>query len=450
MQRPTRNGTQGRNFLFQRSDLNQRTPSLFETWRLTEIKCFNSSSNLSSQSNLFCKQSLENTCNSYITPPVEKIYVRTPKAPMKFKKQVKKGDLRPKKLHYTDDELDNSSTNTDSGINVQFDQSNDMFHKQRATKCNRLDCTQSQMRGLRAKLDRIKMQTDDKENDKSIVENSRNNVARECVVFNPNAEALSQCGDNLDWKEKLYWLQPRRDVGLWIECCRKKCKKWRYVESYHDPVDVPKIWYCEMNSDKSMASCDIPEHPKSQAIKTDLIENDYNAGSIVWARIKGYPWWPGIVNDCPETCTYYKLPKNSLKPNKYYVTFLNKEKLESNWISKGNIKSFKTNKYTTLIRETKFNGIDYKKPLQEAYEIATSALSLTILERLRRFSFLAFYEKFYDINNNSSQIINNNSTINILSDIDTNSDDEIPCSKPNKKQYTLKEYYLDVICKNQR
>lgn len=100
--------------------------------------------------------------------------------------------------------------------------------------------------------------------------------------------------------------------------------------------------------------------------------------------------------------------------------------------------------------QTKFNGIDYKKPLQEAYEIATSALSLTILERLRRFSFLAFYEKFYDINNNSSQIINNNSTINILSDIDTNSDDEIPCSKPNKKQYTLKEYYLDVICKNQR
>ena len=59
---------------------------------------------------------------------------------------------------------------------------------------------------------------------------------------------LSQCGENLDWKEKLYWLQPRRDVGLWIECCREKCKKWRYVEDYHDPVDVPKIWYCKMNS----------------------------------------------------------------------------------------------------------------------------------------------------------------------------------------------------------
>lgn len=99
--------------------------------------------------------------------------------------------------------------------------------------------------------------------------------------------------------------------------------------------------------------------------------------------------------------------------------------------------------------QTKFNGIDYKRLLQEAYEMATSALSLSILERLRRFSFLAFYEKFYDINNNSSQI-NNNSTTDISSDMDTNSDDEIPCSEPKKKQYTLKEYYLDVICKNQR
>lgn len=97
-----------------------------------------------------------------------------------------------------------------------------------------------------------------------------------------------------------------------------------------------------------------------------------------------------------------------------------------------------------------FNGTDYKKPLQEAYEMATSALSLSILGRLRRFSFLAFYEKFYDINNNSSQIKNNNSATDISSDMDTNSDDEIPCSKPKKKQYTLKEYYLDVICKNQR
>lgn len=71
-------------------------------------------------------------------------------------------------------------------------------------------------------------------------------------------------------------------------------------------------------TDKLMASCDIAEHPTSCSIKTDLIENAYNAGSIVWAYVKGYPWWPGIINDCPDTCTYYKLPKNSSKPVRLY------------------------------------------------------------------------------------------------------------------------------------
>lgn len=67
-------------------------------------------------------------------------------------------------------------------------------------------------------------------------------------VINPNAETLSQCDGDPNWIEVLLWLQPRRDVGLWIECCRKTCNKWRYTQDYHDPIDVPAIWYCEMNS----------------------------------------------------------------------------------------------------------------------------------------------------------------------------------------------------------
>lgn len=59
---------------------------------------------------------------------------------------------------------------------------------------------------------------------------------------------LSPCNDTWSKEKKLLWLQPRRDVGMWIQCCRKKCKKWRYTDDFHDPVDVPKIWYCEMNS----------------------------------------------------------------------------------------------------------------------------------------------------------------------------------------------------------
>ena len=46
----------------------------------------------------------------------------------------------------------------------------------------------------------------------------------------------------------LLWLQPQRDIGIFIQCCRKTCKKWRYCDDFHDPVDVPKLWYCKMNS----------------------------------------------------------------------------------------------------------------------------------------------------------------------------------------------------------
>lgn len=49
-------------------------------------------------------------------------------------------------------------------------------------------------------------------------------------------------------EEILLWLQSQRDIGMFIECCRKTCKKWRYCDDFHDPVDVPKLWYCKMNS----------------------------------------------------------------------------------------------------------------------------------------------------------------------------------------------------------
>lgn len=38
------------------------------------------------------------------------------------------------------------------------------------------------------------------------------------VVFNSDVQALSfYDNDNGDWKDVLNWLQPRRDIGLWID-----------------------------------------------------------------------------------------------------------------------------------------------------------------------------------------------------------------------------------------
>ena len=59
---------------------------------------------------------------------------------------------------------------------------------------------------------------------------------------------LSQPGPNLTLKERLLWLQKRRDIGLWVQCCHQTCNKWRYLHNIHDPVDVPQEWFCHMNS----------------------------------------------------------------------------------------------------------------------------------------------------------------------------------------------------------
>jgi hypothetical protein len=59
---------------------------------------------------------------------------------------------------------------------------------------------------------------------------------------------LSQPGPDLSLKGRLLWLQERRDIGLWVQCCRPTCNRWRYLHDIHDPVDVPQEWFCHMNS----------------------------------------------------------------------------------------------------------------------------------------------------------------------------------------------------------
>lgn len=54
--------------------------------------------------------------------------------------------------------------------------------------------------------------------------------------------------------------------------------------------------------------------PKTKEIEEDLIENKYNAGSLVWGRVDDHPWWPAIVDDCPETLQFYELEGRSIIP----------------------------------------------------------------------------------------------------------------------------------------
>lgn len=58
----------------------------------------------------------------------------------------------------------------------------------------------------------------------------------------------------------------------------------------------------------------MPEVPITKEIEEDLIENKYNAGSLVWGLIDDHTWWPAMVDDCPKTVRFYELKELSIIP----------------------------------------------------------------------------------------------------------------------------------------
>lgn len=152
----------------------------------------------------------ENTTDSFYTPPIENKPAATPKAPVKLKKQSKKGDLRPKKLQYTEDELD--IYNVDSGIYTQDDT---QCCNEQTRKCNRLDFSpKQQKRRLRSNLNRDEVKSNDKENDRNVVSkgttnktNNRSNVVQDysvgrCTKDEKKCTHMSKT-KNTDTKDKL-------------------------------------------------------------------------------------------------------------------------------------------------------------------------------------------------------------------------------------------------------
>ncbi|XP_071646527.1 uncharacterized protein [Temnothorax longispinosus] len=379
----------------------------------------------------------------FVTSPTTTIRATPvpPNAPIKLRKPFSKEGLKPKKLRFTDKDKDGTEDENYSKKSADFfikmSKQKAEFPKRQGKSKARLDCDMQD--SLSAMLQNVRFELDNKKNmrygqgqyekrarnNKDSSQSSKLNCSPKGLERCPTI--LSPCKDTWSKEEKLSWLQPRRDVGRWIQCCRKNCKKWRYCDDFHDPVDVPKTWYCEMNSNKTIASCSVPQVPIPMKIKTDLIENKYNAGSLVWGLVDGYPWWPAIVDDWIETLQFYELEESSIIPVKYHVTFF-KDNLHCEWLNRKTIKPFIKYKKSTLVRkQNKFNEINHKKSLEKAYALAQSAIPLSISERLQRFS------SFSRIRNLQGSVIQSYEE----------QDDEISSTPTESTEHiTLKEFYL--------
>ncbi|KYN35976.1 Zinc finger CW-type PWWP domain protein 1 [Trachymyrmex septentrionalis] len=375
-----------------------------------------------------------------ISPTVKRTIPVPPNAPIKSRKPFSKGDLKPKKLRFTDEEKDEDEHYSEKSVDLST-----MFKRKKELSKKQGESGRLDHENLNTMLQSMQLELENKENRQYGQEQherkASNNrfIAKERARNNNNPFQSSKlnCSPkvlqntdtiNTDVKmnkeDTLLWLQPQRDIGMFIQCCRKTCKKWRYCDDFHDPVDVPKLWYCKMNSNKTIASCLIPEVPKTEEVEEDLIENKYNGGSLVWAHMHNYPWWPAIVDDCPETLRYYELKESSTIPVKYHVTFFKDDIIQHAWLNPKNIKAFAKYKKSIIMKKNKFYKINDKK-LEKAYTLAQSAIPLSILQRLQRFSYISRL-------NNMRESVNQ---------FDEEEDNEIPATPPPKR-ITLREFCL--------
>lgn len=145
---------------------------------------------------------------------MEKKSVVTPKAPIKSKIVSKRVDLKPKKLQYTEEELDIANVvykDTDivyKDTDIVSDQSsNALLGKRNTVNSNGPDITQKKTTRPHTKLDKIKIQTNDKENDRSVIET----ISKNTTNTSNNVTEVSSIGRCINNDEKCAYASRKKD-----------------------------------------------------------------------------------------------------------------------------------------------------------------------------------------------------------------------------------------------
>nr|XP_032807772.1 zinc finger CW-type PWWP domain protein 2-like [Petromyzon marinus] len=130
--------------------------------------------------------------------------------------------------------------------------------------------------------------------------------------------------------------QEKEENLAWVQCEHLECQKWRSIsvkEMASLAVELP--WYCHMNGDVSHSSCEHPEepYPSSEELSRDGLEvvfsHNYQTGSLVWAKMIGYPRWPAVVCPDPDNGKDMNQKKNYVS---YHVEYLGQPRTRK-WIN---------------------------------------------------------------------------------------------------------------------
>ncbi|PIK38373.1 hypothetical protein BSL78_24786 [Apostichopus japonicus] len=175
-----------------------------------------------------------------------------------------------------------------------------------------------------------------------------------------------------------------RDItedGVWVQCENMQCKKWRFLKSETDPAKIPEQWTCIMHPDENFNSCDKLEEDYSQL---EFIHNKFTEGSIVWAKMQGFPWWPAMVETDPDRGEFMLHNGIDSDVTHYHCVFLD-EVVSRSWVRAASVKKFEEpgKPPGSLFYKKK----DYSKSILPAKKQALDALKVSIKERIDTFGF---------------------------------------------------------------
>ncbi|KAF6776383.1 hypothetical protein AHF37_04301, partial [Paragonimus kellicotti] len=184
--------------------------------------------------------------------------------------------------------------------------------------------------------------------------------------------------------------------GTWVEC--SLCKKWRYLPNVHDPSQVEVNWHCGLSQNATVTTgrermsliqiaCDRPQSPLPDVQEDDCIFTEFAVGSIVWAKLQGYPEWPAMVY-YNEKGRYAEYDVNTRDVLHYHVVFLDPTR---STISR--VRATKLRRFTPPLEGYLDNvSLRFRKRVAAAVQEAQDALLLPIQERIKAYGY-DFYAK---------------------------------------------------------
>lgn len=170
----------------------------------------------------------------------------------------------------------------------------------------------------------------------------------------------------------------------WVQC--SKCEKWRILPDCKDPTLLPDIWTCSMNTIVELAKCSFPEGNWDELdSQTEYVYTKFIPGSLVWAKMDGYPPWPSMIDFDPDNGSYYEKSATG-DVYQYHVVFLD-EKVSRAWVTNKKIEVYREDETPIKLPRDLSRRNEFAKDLHAAKLKAHEAAGMSVPKRMDLFSF---------------------------------------------------------------